>query len=145
MSSACAVLCFRGTEGHDSSDLFCKILRATLIENVNFARFRNGKSAKTQGLGTMSMRSVTSYPQKVPKRVAGFRPCSRILPFTGPKACSKRSTALIVRLFSVFARPEAVHDMHFVPLRAVFLHQGSWEGHRLRPTGRNVSGTWMHL
>ena len=30
--------------------------------------------------------------------------------------------------FSVFARSEAVYDMHFVPLRVVFLHQGSWEG-----------------
>ena len=35
--------------------------------------------------------------------------------------------------------------MHFVPLRAVFLHQGSRKGHRLRPTGHSVSGTWMHL
>ena len=45
----------------------------------------------------------------------------------------------------MFARSEAVYDMHFVPLRVVFLHQGSREGHKLRPTGRNVSGTWMHL
>ena len=61
------------------------------------------------------------------------------------KACSKRSTALIVRLFSVFARSEAVKDTHFVSLRAVFLHQGSCEGHSFRPTGRNVFGNWMHL
>ena len=32
-----------------------------------------------------------------------------------------------------------------MPLRAVFLHQGSGKGPRLRPTGRSVSGTWMHL
>ena len=35
--------------------------------------------------------------------------------------------------------------MHFVPLSAVFLHQCSRKGHRLCPTGRIVSGTWMHV
>ena len=45
----------------------------------------------------------------------------------------------------MFARSEAVYDMYFVPLRAVFVHQGSGEGHRHRPTERNVSGIWMHL
>ena len=58
---------------------------------------------------------------------------------------SKRSRAIIVSLLCVFARSEAVYDMHCIPLRAVFLHQGSQKGHRLRPTGRSVSGIWMHL
>ena len=52
---------------------------------------------------------------------------------------------MIVSLFPVLARSEVVHDMHVVPLCEVFLHQGSRKGHRLRPTGRSVSGTWMHL
>ena len=47
--------------------------------------------------------------------------------------------------FPVFARSEAVHEVHVVPLHAVFLHQGSGKGPRLCPTWRNVSGTWMHL
>ena len=45
----------------------------------------------------------------------------------------------------MFARSEAVYDMRFVLLLEVFLHQGSRKGHRLRPTGRSVYGTWMHL
>ena len=45
---------------------------------------------------------------------------------------------------SVFARSDAIYDMHFV-LRALFSHQGSRKGHRLRPTGLSVSGTWLHL
>ena len=64
-----------------------------------------------------------SHAQKVRRCLARFRPCSKILCFTGRKGCSKRNTAVIVRPFSVFARSEAVDDMHFVPLRAVFLHQ----------------------
>ena len=100
---------------------------------------------KTHGFGRMPMRTVTSYPQTVRRCLARCRPCSKASRFTGRTACSKRSTALIVRLFAVFARSEPVYDMHCVPLRVVFLHQGSWEGHRLRPTGRNLSGTWMHL
>ena len=43
----------------------------------------------------------------------------------------------------MFARAAAVYDMHFAPLRAVFLHQGSWEGHRLRPTAHNVSVNYL--
>ena len=45
--SACAVLCVRGTDGRDSADFSCKILRATLIEDDNFARCRNEKMQKT--------------------------------------------------------------------------------------------------
>ena len=52
---------------------------------------------------------------------------------------------MIVSLLYVFARSDTVHDMHFVPLRAVFLHQCSRKGHRLCPTGRVVSCTWMHV
>ena len=51
---------------------------------------------------------------------------------------------MIVSLLSVIARSEVVCDMHFVPPRVVFLHQGSRKGHRLRPSGRSVSGAWMH-
>ena len=57
------------------------------------------------------------------------------------KGCRKRNAAVIVRLFSVFTRSEAVYDMHFVPPRTVLLHQGSRKGRRLHPTGRSVSGT----
>ena len=39
--SACAVLCVRGTEGHDSAEFSRKIPHATLIEDENFARFRS--------------------------------------------------------------------------------------------------------
>ena len=85
------------------------------------------------------------YVGRSKRCLARFRPCSKVQCFTGRKGCSKRNAAVIVRLFSVFARSEAVYDMHFVPLRAVFLHQGSRKGHRLRPTGRSVSGTWMHV
>ena len=85
------------------------------------------------------------HTQKVCRCVGSFRPCSKVLRVAGRKGCSKRNTALIVRAISVFARSEAVYDMHLVPLRAVFLHQGSYKGHRLRPTGCSVSGTWMHL
>ena len=54
---------------------------------------------------------------------------------------------MIASLLSVFARSEAVYDRQFVPLRGKggVSHQGSRKGHRLRPTGRSVSGTWMHL
>ena len=70
----------------------------------------------------MPMRSVTLHPQKVQRHVAGLRRSSKVLRFTGGKGCSKRSTALIVRLFSVFARSEAVYEMQcaLVPLPAVF-------------------------
>ena len=53
--------------------------------------------------------------------------------------------AATVSLLSVFARSESVYDMHFVPLRAVFLHQGSWKGHSLPSTGCSASGTWTHI
>ena len=86
-----------------------------------------------------------SHTQKVRRCLARFRRCSKVLCFTDRKGCSKRDTAVTVRLFYVFARSEAVYDMHFVPLRVVFLHQGSRKGHRPRPTGRSVSGSWMHL
>ena len=86
-----------------------------------------------------------SHTQKVRRCLARFRPCSKVLRFTGRKGCSKRNTAVIVRLFSVFARSEAVYDMHSVPPRAGFLPQGSRKGHRLRPTGRSVSRTSVHL
>ena len=52
---------------------------------------------------------------------------------------------MIVSLSFVFERSEAVRDMPFVTLRAVVLHQDSRKGHRLRPTGRSVSGTWMQF
>ena len=52
---------------------------------------------------------------------------------------------MIVSLLSLLARSEAVYDMHLVPLRAVSLHQSSWKAHRLRPTMRSISVTWMHL
>ena len=39
-----------------------------------FARFRKERSAKTHGFGTMPKRSATSYPQKVRRCVARFRP-----------------------------------------------------------------------
>ena len=83
------------------------------------------------------MRALCSESAKVPH--LDLRPCSKVLHFACRKGCSKRNTAVIVRLFSVFARSEAVYDMHSVPLCAVFLHQGSRKGHRLRPTGRSVS------
>ena len=52
---------------------------------------------------------------------------------------------MMVKGFLVFARSEAVHDMHFVPRCAVLMHKGSRKGHRHGPTGRSVPGTWMHL
>ena len=127
------------SRSHDSAECSCKIPHATLIEDENIARFRSYKNAKAHGFGTMPRRGVTSYAESTRMR-------GQILTQFQTTACSKRSSpALIVKHFSVFARSEAVYVRHFVPLRVAVLHQGSWEGHGLRPTGRNVSGTWMHL
>ena len=52
---------------------------------------------------------------------------------------------MIVSILSVLTRSEALYDMYIVPLRAAFLHQGFQKGHKLRPAGRNVSGTWTHV
>ena len=58
-------------------------------------------------------------------------PCANLLRFAGQKGRSRQSGAVIVSLLSMFARSEAVYDMHvvslpgkdidFVPLGAVFL------------------------
>ena len=85
-----------------------------------------------------------SHTQKVRRCLARFRPCSKALRLQVERAI-KLNTAVIVRFFSVLARSKVAYHMHCVPLRAVFLHQGSRKAHRLRPTGRSVSGTWMHL
>ena len=46
--------------------------------------------------------------------------CAKVLRFPGGRGCSIHSRTLIVRLLSVYARLEAIHDMHVVPLRAFF-------------------------
>ena len=131
-------------EGDDYEEFLENILRATLIKDENL-HVLGVKICKTHGSGTPRMRSAMSHSQKVRRCLARFRPCSKVLRFTSRKGYSKRNTAVIVRLVSVFPRSEAVYDMHFVPLRTVFLHQGSRTGHRLRPTGHSVLITWMHL
>ena len=80
----------------------------------------------------------------VPWCVADLGACANLLRFIGQRGRSRQSRAMIVSLWSVLARSEAVCDMHFVTLRAMLLHQGSRKGHRPRPTGRSVSGTCMH-
>ena len=81
-----------------------------------------------------------SQAQKVRRCLARFRPCSKVLCFTGQTGEHSGDS----QAFSVFTRSEAVYDMHFGPLRAVFLHQGFRKGHTLRPTGRSIPGTWRH-
>ena len=83
------------------------------------------------------------HAQKVQRCLTRFRPGSKVLRFTGRKRCSKRSTAVIVRLFSVFARDQKLYvtcilscyarcfcirapgkDIDFVPLGSAFLVLG---------------------
>ena len=125
---ACRGFCAQARERDDNAEFSLKIPRATLIEEETVARFRNEK-----------VQEPVVFARCVRRCLASFGPCSKVMRFTGRKGCSTRSTAVIVSLFFVLARSEAVYDMHFVPLR------GYRKGHRLRPAGRSVSGTWMHL
>ena len=99
-------------------------------------RFSTSKCAKRHGFGMVHHMTALSHMHFVRRCLADLGPCADLLLFTGQKGCSRRSRAVIVTLFS---------DMHFAKLCAVFWHQGSQKGHRLRPTGRSVSGAWMHL
>ena len=143
---ACRGFRVQATEGDDYSDSSFKIPRATLIEDDNVALFRS-EDVKIQWFWYLGMRSIVSHTHFVRRCLARFGPGSTVksnmLRFAGRKGVAH--TPLIVSPFSLFARSEAVYDMRFVPLRAVFLHEGSRKGHRRRPTGRSVSGTLMHL
>ena len=77
--------------------------------------------------------------------VANLGPYAKLPCYTGQRGPSRLSRLVIVSFLSMFARAEAAYYTTLVPLRAVFVHQGSRKGHRLRPTGRGFDGTWMHL
>ena len=109
MYSACAVLCGRGTEGHDSAQFSFKTPRATMTEDENFARFRNENVPAPIVFGTMPMKSVTS--------------CQ-----SGIFLCFARSEAYMTCILSHYARCFCIRvpgkDIDFVPIGAMFLLLG---------------------
>ena len=94
--------------------------------------FSKSKCAKTHCFCMVHNFTALSHTHSVRPCLADLGQFAHLLRFTGQKGCSRRSSAVIVSrrssavivsLLSVFARSEAVYDMHFVLLRAVFLHQ----------------------